>query len=170
MTLGNDAALRLAAAILVAVIAAVVAPGSATAEPSANFARSAQTDAHSSPAKPAAKTQRSLATQATSAGNQQARPWSIEDALPARSSAVNGPVPATTATTSKLGQIPWKSGTLSLETESQVNPYVSPEGRHLPGLETESHGRPSFLGLSLSVPTNDKLFPVPVPPPLSQPK
>ena len=158
MTIWNRAALRLATAALVAAIAAAGCFGPGSAEASDNPTRAVPgTHAHAS-VKPAAKAQR---VPRTASRNAQTRPWSIEDALPARSSALGGPAPA--PTTSNLGRIPLKSATLGLETESKVNPYASPEGRHLPGLETEAHGRPSFLGLSLSVPTSDKLFPLPTP-------
>jgi hypothetical protein len=159
MTIWNHAALRLATAVLFAVIAASGSLRPGSAEASDNPTRAVRaTDAHASSVKPAAKAQR---VPPTANRNAQARPWSIEDALPARSSALNNSTPA--PTTNTLGQIPLRNGTLGVATESQLNPYDTPEARRLRGLENTNHSGPSYLGLSLSVPTSDKLFPMPTP-------
>lgn len=163
MTIRNQAVPWLAGAILLTAMAAG-AP-SVSGQPIANSPPTTQTTpAPSPPAKPAAKTLRSAVQQNAGARSTQARPWSIEDALPAHSSAVSN-----SPTNDKAGRVPWASGTLGLEIESQVNPYQTPEARRLRSLEVDTGGRPSYLGFSLSVPTSDNLF-RPTPLPLGQPQ
>jgi hypothetical protein len=48
------------------------------------------------------------------------------------------------------------SGTFGLETETKVKSAEFPDGRPAPGVETTQHRPPSYFGLSISVPTNDK--------------
>ena len=47
-------------------------------------------------------------------------------------------------------------GTFGLETESKVKSTEFPDGRRVPGAETTTQRPPSYFGLSISVPTNDK--------------
>lgn len=84
----------------------------------------------------------------------QARPWSIEDALPENSSAItpreNEPKKP------EIGRIPWQSGSVGFETKQQINPTEYPDGQKAPGVNTSTHQPPSYLGFSLSLPTTDK--------------
>jgi hypothetical protein len=92
----------------------------------------------------------------TGAGKSQSRPWTIEDALPDRSKALD--TDALPPRPSRgFGSIPWHSGTLSLETKSQVDSHRVPEARRIPSLESDNRNMPSYLGLSLTLPTS-KLF------------
>jgi hypothetical protein len=142
-------AARLVGAALGAVILSAGIPSSGLSEPA---------DAVARPAKTSVAPQRS---QTSGAAETRGRAWSIEDALPSRSSAVSAPA-RTPQSTPELGRIPLKSGTLGVETKSQINPYELPEGRRIPGLEATTHNPPSYLGFSLSVPTSDKSFAAPV--------
>ena len=49
-----------------------------------------------------------------------------------------------------------RSGTFGLETETKVKSTEFPDGRRAPGAETTTQRPPSYFGLSISVPTNDK--------------
>jgi hypothetical protein len=123
------------------------------------------------PSNPAAVKQRSVASQKSAASQSQQKPWSLEDALPdrqpkaarARTSDVQG------ASTSPLGRIPLEQGSLGFETESKFKPNEFSDGRRVPGQETVKRQEPSYFGLSLSVPTDNKsFFPVPLLPPLGR--
>jgi hypothetical protein len=98
----------------------------------------------------------------------QPKPWSLDDALPDNS-------PASRARTSdsspngnsSLGRVPLKSGagSIGFETETKVKSTEFPDGRRTPGVETTTQHPPSYLGLSISVPTPDKsMIPALVPP------
>jgi hypothetical protein len=145
--------------MLVAVMLAGGASGIRAAQPSDHSPPSGQAPATRSPAKAATKPPPGPARQAGRTGAAKAKPWSIEDALPERSGALNGSAPAT----DKFGRIPLQSGTVGFETKSQVNPYETPDGRRIPGLDATTHNPPSYLGLSLSVPSSDKQFSFPLP-------
>lgn len=140
------AAMALAAGISAAV----------SAEPLDNSARAAPA---ARSVKPATAGQRAPVSQTIGARNTQARSWSIEDALPDKSSALNAPSTGKPQQT-EFGRIPLHTGTLGIETKSQVNSYELPEARRIPSLEN-LHSKPSYLGLSLSVPTSGKLFSLP---------
>jgi len=89
----------------------------------------------------------------------QAKPWSIEDALPDNPPAVRQRVKETPAPAKPgLGRLPLQNGpgTFGLETESKVKSTEFPDGRRVPGAETTTQRPPSYFGLSISVPTNDK--------------
>ena len=94
----------------------------------------------------------------------QAKPWSIEDALPSQSSALRAPAPASASGASNLGRIPLQQGSVGFETETKVKPNQLPDGRPIPSLTT-TREPPSYLGFSLSVPTDSKS----ILPPLSAP-
>jgi hypothetical protein len=47
-------------------------------------------------------------------------------------------------------------GTIGFETETKVKSTELPDGRRTPGADTTPHRPPSYLGLSISVPTSDK--------------
>lgn len=68
-----------------------------------------------------------------------------------------------------LGRIPLETGALSIETETKLKPYESPDGRRLRGLEGGSRraSEPNYFGLSLSMPTTEApagSAPPPMPP------
>ena len=91
------------------------------------------------------------------------RPWSLQDALPDRSSALGGNKPdVAIAPGPGLGRVPLQSGagSFGLETETRVKPDLLPDGHPIPGLQSTARERPSYFGLSLSVPTSGKtIFP-----------
>jgi hypothetical protein len=89
----------------------------------------------------------------------QSKPWSIEDALPDNSPAAGQRVRETPAPAKPgLGRMPLQNGagTFGLETETKVKSTEFPDGRRAPGAETTTQRPPSYFGLSISVPTNDK--------------
>jgi len=89
----------------------------------------------------------------------QAKAWSIEDALPDNSPAGRQRVKETQAPANPgLGRVPLQNGpgTFGLETETKVKSTEFPDGRRAPGAETATQRPPSYFGLSISVPTNDK--------------
>jgi hypothetical protein len=105
--------------------------------------------------------------QASSAAAAQTKPWSLDDALPDNSPAAQASraktAPAIQPTRlepakPELGRVPLRSGpgTFGLETETKVKSTEFPDGRRVPGVETTQHRPPSYFGLSISVPTNDK--------------
>jgi hypothetical protein len=103
------------------------------------------------------------AAQSSGAGGKQNRPWSLEDALPSNSRALRHPVPEPTDGAGVgLGRVPLQGGSFGLETETKIKPDRLLDGRAVPGYETSSHPNQSYLGLSLSVPTDAKtILPVP---------
>lgn len=107
------------------------------------------------PAKPARKDRNSKSSQSARADS---RPWSINDALPKDSKALSigetEPKPKT-----ELGRIPLQSGSVGFETKTKVNTTEYPDGQRLPGADTAQHQPPSYLGLSLSLPTNKSMLP-----------
>jgi len=96
------------------------------------------------------------------------RPWTLQDALPDRSAATRSYAPETTSELG-LGRVPLQSGpgTFGIATETKTKEYHLPDGRPLPSLDRSSRQTPTYVGLSLSVPTSDKMlnFPVPFAPP-----
>jgi hypothetical protein len=86
-----------------------------------------------------------------------ARPWTLEDALPAPSSALRDSRPdVAPKERPSLGRLPLQSGggSFGLETENKVKPDHLPDGRPIPGLQPSAREPASYFGLSLSVPTN----------------
>jgi len=169
MTTKNASAPYLVSAIIAAVmfVAGGLVPGNAQQADRPNAGK---------PSKPAVVKQRTVAPQKSATGQQQQqqqqqKPWSLEDALPdrqpktarTRASDVQG------ASTSPLGRIPLEQGSLGFETESKFKPNEFSDGRRVPGQETVKRQEPSYFGLSLSVPTDNKsFFPVPLLPPLGR--
>jgi hypothetical protein len=98
--------------------------------------------------------------------------WSIEDALPSHQPGAvqrQGDVP--TISRPSIGRVPVEggTGTFGLATDTKVKSNELSDGRRVPGLEAETRNPSSYLGLSLSVPTNDKsILPVPVLPPFGR--
>ncbi len=83
----------------------------------------------------------------------QTSPWTIQDALPDRSSVASRQFAPSTEP--GLGRVPLRSGqgSFGFETETHVK---TNQGTVIPSLQAnESRIRP-FMGLSLSVPTSDK--------------
>ena len=93
------------------------------------------------------------------------KPWSLEDALPDNSPAARDRLKETPATRPPLGRLPLQNGpgTIGFETETKVKPTELPDGRKTPGADTTPHRPPTYLGLSISVPTSDKSI-IPSPP------
>lgn len=80
--------------------------------------------------------------------------WSIKDALPEHSSAISTR-DSDTATKSTFGRIPLQSGTLGFETETKIKSTEYPDGQRMPGVDTNAHTPPSYLGFSFSMPTGN---------------
>jgi hypothetical protein len=100
--------------------------------------------------------------------SEQAKPWSLDDALPSNSPAAQSqkpkPAPAAKRTSKSdaekpgLGRLPLSSGPASfgIETETKVKTTAFPDGRPAPGVESTQPRPPSYFGLSISVPTTEK--------------
>jgi hypothetical protein len=85
------------------------------------------------------------------------KPWSIEDALPDNSRAVQSALPE--AKKPELGRMPLRSGggTIGVETDPQLKSDEFAGGSHTPtGLVPKDQQKPKYFGLSVSVPTSDK--------------
>jgi hypothetical protein len=105
------------------------------------------------PAKPASTTSavKSATTSPADARARQTRQWTIDDALPSRTPTRE----PTTASSPGLGRVPVESGSFGFSTETKVDPYRTPDGNRIRGLES-GQSDPSYLGLSLSVTREDK--------------
>jgi len=169
MTTKNASAPYLIGAIMAAVMlfAGGIVPG---------YTQQADRPNAGKPSKPAIVKQRTEAPQKSATGQQQQqqrqqqKPWSLEDALPDRQPrAARARASDVQASTSPLGRIPLEQGSLGFETESKFKPNEFSDGRRVPGQETVKRHEPSYFGLSLSVPTNNKsIFPAPLLPPLGR--
>jgi hypothetical protein len=86
------------------------------------------------------------------------KPWSLEDALPDNSPAARDRLKEAPAARPPLGRLPLQNGpgTIGFETETKVKSTELPDGRKTPGADTTPHRPPTYLGLSISVPTSDK--------------
>ena len=98
-------------------------------------------------------------TTASSATAPDGKGWTIDDALPSRRSGALANDPPTIADR-PLGRIPLQSGSIGFSGEAQVKDNKFSDGRRVPGLETDKRNEPSYFGLSLSVPTNERLIPL----------
>jgi hypothetical protein len=142
-------------------VVAVVSPASAqSSDPAARAAKSKQATATHATAKPAKPVPREALRTPTE------QQWTIENALPDHSASMRQydyapPQP-------KIGRVPLQSGpgTVGLETDTRTNPYKTPDGRTIPGLEASDNRSNSYVGLSLSVPTNNNAMNIPLPQPL----
>lgn len=85
----------------------------------------------------------------------QAPQWSIKDALPNNSSAFDSR-DSDPKIKNTIGRIPLQSGSLGFETETKIKSTEYPDGQRVPGVDTNPRQPPSYLGLSLSLPTSDK--------------
>jgi hypothetical protein len=88
--------------------------------------------------------------------------WTLQDALPDHSAAMRYYAPES-ATGAGLGRVPLRSGpgTFGLATETKTRGDLLPDGRPIPSLSSSSRQPPSFVGLSLSVPTSNKALNIP---------
>jgi hypothetical protein len=77
--------------------------------------------------------------------------WTLDDALPSRTRTRETPIVSSPA----LGRVPVEGGSFGFSTETKVDPYRTPDGNRIRGLDT-GKADPSYLGLSLSVTTDDK--------------
>jgi hypothetical protein len=104
------------------------------------------------PAKPATAkpTGKSTTAGAVDMRVPQTRQWTLDDALPSRTRTqepiVSGP---------ELGRVPVQGGSFGVAIDPQVDPYRTPDGSRIRGLES-TKSDPSYFGLSLSVPRDDK--------------
>ena len=144
-------------AALVLAVAAVTSGSAQSSEPSAAKAKAKQTTAPQAAARPAKPIPREALRTPTE------QQWTIENALPDHSASMRQydyvpPKP-------KLGRLPLQSGagTVGVETDTKTNPYKTPDGRTIPGLEASEHRSNSYVGLSLSVPTSNNALNIPVP-------
>ena len=65
----------------------------------------------------------------------------------------------------RVGRMPLQSGpgTVGFETKTQVNPNQTPDGATIRGQEATAARSSSYLGMSLSVPTDNKAMNFPLP-------
>jgi hypothetical protein len=144
-------------------VTATPAPGSA--QQADTPGRTAKSDQAPRPAPKTVKpAPRASGSQASRAAGTQNRQWTLEDALPDHSAVLRQYEPPVSP---KIGRVPLQSGSGSVgfETENKVNPLQTPDGATLRGLSGDAARSQSYLGLSLSVPTNDKAMAIPVLPP-----
>jgi len=92
------------------------------------------------------------------------RPWVLQDAMPDHSASLRYDAPENTSEPG-LGRVPLRSrpGTFGIATETKMKEYQLPDGRPIPSLDRSSRQTPTYVGLSLSVPTSDKTLNCPVP-------
>jgi hypothetical protein len=132
---------------------ATVRPASKPAKPVA--AQNAKTTAKTSD-KTSVKTN-------TKTPDAQGRPWTLEDAMPDHSASMRqyDPRPASPG----MGRVPLQSGpgTVGFETKTQVNPNQTPDGATIRGQDATAARSSSYVGMSLSVPTDNKVMNFPVP-------
>jgi hypothetical protein len=158
----SRSSLRLAGtglAALMMAVAAITPSAAQSSDPSAPKAKPKQatTRTASKPARPIPRDALRTAP---------AQQWTIENALPDHSASMRqyDYVPPQQT----FGRVPWQSGpgTVGFETDPKTNPYKTPDGRTIPGLEASDNRSNSYVGLSLSVPTNNNAMNIPVPAPL----
>ncbi len=149
------------------VVCAVTALSVLALAPGAGLAQQVDRGASRTPAH--SRTGSILEPKATQPRPDETKPWSLDDALPANSPAAqsrqikNAPSAKSDLSKSEsskpgLGRVPLSggSGSFGFETETKVKSTEFPDGRRTPGVETTQHRPPSYLGLSISVPTIDK--------------
>jgi hypothetical protein len=169
---------HLASAFIGATMLAVALPAPGFAQQSDPSARTAKPDQGatvrpaSKPAKPVAA-QNTKTTAKTSdktsvktntkTPDAQGRPWTLEDAMPDHSASMRqyDPRPASPG----MGRVPLQSGpgTVGFETKTQVNPNQTPDGATIRGQDATAARSSSYVGMSLSVPTDNKVMNFPVP-------
>lgn len=151
---GGPRILHFSIAALALVIAAAP-PAFAQSDPSTRTAKPKQAVTSSRVATKSTKHSREVSRAAP------AQQWTIENALPDHSRIKRQydyvpPEP-------KLGRVPLQSGTVGVETETKTNAYKTPDGRTIPGFEATENRPSSYVGLSLSMPTNNDALSIPVP-------
>jgi hypothetical protein len=104
---------------------------------------------------PADKQSREKSQAAARKAKAEASRWSIKDALPEHSSAISS-LSADPRANAPIGRLPVQSGWLGVETETKIKSTEYPDGQRAPGVDTNARQPPSYLGLSLSLPTGDK--------------
>ena len=62
-----------------------------------------------------------------------------------------------------MGRVPLQSGSVGFETKTQVNPLQTPDGATIRGQEATAGRSSSYLGMSLSLPTDSKAMNIPLP-------
>ena len=79
--------------------------------------------------------------------------WTLEDALPSRTRTRQPPAESSRSP----GRVPVEGGTLGFSTETKLDAHRTSDGNRIRGLD---RGQPdaSYLGLSLSVTTDDRTF------------
>jgi hypothetical protein len=90
------------------------------------------------------------------------RPWTLQDAMPDHSASLRYYAPENTGEPG-LGRVRSGAGTFGIATETKTKEYQLPDGRPIPSLDRSSRQTPTYVGLSLSVPTSDKALNFPVP-------
>jgi hypothetical protein len=147
---------------------ALPAPGSAQqSDPSARTAKPDQGGTvrpASKPAKPiAAQNTKTAVKTNTKTPEAQGRPWTLDDAMPDHSASMRQY--DTRPASPGMGRVPLQSGpgTVGFETKTQVNPNQTPDGATIRGQDATAARSSSYVGMSLSVPTDNKAMNFPVP-------
>ena len=108
------------------------------------------------PAKPA-PAKRPVAPKPANNNDAAADRWTIEQALPSQAATARSrKSDVTFSSTPSLGRVPLDTGSFGIETDTKLKAYEFSDGRRTPGLEYETRQPPSYFGLGISVPTNDK--------------
>ena len=172
MTGNNRATRHFGSAFIGATMMAIalVAPGSAQqSEPSARTTKpdqGATVRPASKPANPVAAQSNKTTGKTTTKTNTktpaaQGRPWTLEDAMPDHSASMRQY--DTRPASPGMGRVPLQSGTVGFETKTQVNPNQTPDGATIRGQDATAARSSSYLGMSLSVPTDNKAMNFPMP-------
>lgn len=154
--------MHLAAALGVMAFAGAV-PVTGSAQQLDKPARAAKSDQGAAASRPGTKPiERTKRSQNSRATETQAQQWTLQDAMPDHSAAMRYYAPETTG---EFGRVPLQSGpgSFGFTTDNKIKANQLPDGRTVPSLETSSRQSPSYVGLSLSVPTSDKSLHIPVP-------
>ena len=165
-----------AAFAIAAFVTALPSPGSAAPEASAQATavRSIRAPDSVAPRSTLAPTRQSISSHNAEVSDTAGRPWSIEDALPRNSKAIDTRTPDAQAGASPgLGRVPLRNGpgTFGFETETKLKSNEFSTARTAPGIDSSAERPPTYLGLSLSVPTNNKsIIPAPLLPPWVRPE
>jgi hypothetical protein len=181
MTANRRATRHFTSAFIGATMLAVALPAPGSAQQSDPSARTAKPDQGatvrpaSKPAKPvtaqntqntktAAKTAVKTAVKTnTKTPEAQGRPWTLDDAMPDHSASMRQY--DTRPASPGMGRVPLQSGpgTVGFETKTQVNPNQTPDGATIRGQDATAARSSSYVGMSLSVPTDNKAMNFPVP-------
>jgi hypothetical protein len=155
----------IAAAALGAVVLVAALPSAGFAQLSDKPVRTVKPDqGGATTAKPVKPIQRSAAPNARTT-EPQARQWTLQDAMPDHSASMRQYDREPIDRSHGLGRVPLQSGpgSFGITTDNKVKSNQLPDGQRIPGLDSTSRQNPSYVGLSLSVPTSDKALNIPVP-------